>query len=447
LRGLAERCAAWQRIANQKAADFAGRNAMRRWFPALAFVAALLAAGLAQGQSLSQGAPEELGFSAERLGRLTQTLRQDVDEGGLPGAVVLIAREGKIAHFESLGAVNPQTKVPMSKDAIFRIYSMTKPVTSVAVMMLVEEGRIWLGDPIAKYLPEFKDVKVGVEKPGAYGKPTLDLVAVRRPITVQDLMRHTSGLTYGIFGDNLVKRAYRENGVRGDFDIDNEEFAKRISALPLMAQPGTLWEYSHSTDVLGRLIEVVSGKKLSEFFKERIFEPLGMKDTSFVVDAASHARIAEPYANDRAVGPVDVHDPRVAYKLEAGGAALSGTAIDYARFLQMLLDGGVFEGKRYLSPKTIGYMASDHLGAASRAGAYLPGEGYGFGLGFAVRERQGGSTVPGSVGDFSWGGAAGTYFWVDPKERMFVVFMIQSPKNRVRYITMLKNMVYAAMTR
>jgi CubicO group peptidase (beta-lactamase class C family) len=421
---------------------------MRRWLPALAFVAALVAAGLAQGQSLPQGTPEELGFSAERVARLTQTLRQDVGEGGLPGAVVLIAREGKIALFESLGAVDPQTKAPMSKDAIFRIYSMTKPVTSVAVMMLVEEGRIWLGDPIAKYLPEFKDVKVGVEKPGADGKPTLELVAARRPITVHDLMRHTSGLTYGIFGDNLVKRAYREGGLAGDFDIDNAEFVKRISAMPLMAQPGALWEYSHSTDVLGRLIEVVSGKKLSEFFKERIFDPLGMKDTSFVVDAVNHARIAEPYANDRAIVPgVNIHDPRVAYKSEAGGAGLSGTAIDYARFLQMLMDGGVFEGKRYLSPKTIEYMTTDHLGVASRAGAYAPGEGYGFGLGFAVRERPGGSSLPGGVGDYSWGGAAGTYFWVDPKEKMFVIYMMQSPKHRAHYRNVLKNMVYAAMTR
>ena len=421
---------------------------MRRWLPALAFVTALVAAGLAQGQSLPQGTPEELGFSAERLARLTQTLRQDVGEGGLPGAVVLIAREGKIAHFESLGAVDPQTKAPMSKDAIFRIYSMTKPVTSVAVMMLVEEGRIWLGDPIAKYLPEFKDVKVGVEKPGADGKPVLELTPARRPITVHDLMRHTSGLTYGIFGDNLVKRAYREGGLAGDFDMDNAEFVKRISALPLMAQPGALWEYSHSTDVLGRLIEVVSGKKLSEFFKERIFDPLGMKDTSFVVDAVNHAKIAEPYANDRAiVAAVNIHDPRVAYKSEAGGAGLSGTAIDYARFLQMLLDGGVFEDKRYLSPKTIEYMTSDHLSVANRAGAYAPGEGYGFGLGFAVRERQGGSSLPGGVGDYSWGGAAGTFFWVDPKERMFVVYMMQSPKHRAHYRNVVKNMVYAAMTR
>ena len=293
---------------------------MRRWLPALAFVVASVAAGLAQGQSLPQGTPEELGFSAERLARLTQTLRQDVGEGGLPGAVVLIAREGKIAHFESLGAVDPQTKAPMSKDAIFRIYSMTKPVTSVAVMMLVEEGRIWLGDPIAKYLPEFKDVKVGVEKPGADGKPVLELTPARRPITVHDLMRHTSGLTYGIFGDNLVKRAYREGGLGGDFDIDNAEFVRRISALPLMAQPGALWEYSHSTDVLGRLIEVVSGKKLSEFFKERIFDPLGMKDTSFVVDAVNHARIAEPYANDRAiVAAVNIHDPRVRLQVGSRG--------------------------------------------------------------------------------------------------------------------------------
>ena len=419
---------------------------MRRWLSVLALLGALGSAAF--GQSLPQATPEELGFSADRLARLTQTLRQDVGEGGLPGAVVLIAREGKIAYFEQVGALDPQAKTQMNKDAIFRIYSMTKPVTSVAVMMLVEEGRLWLGDPIAKYLPEFKDMKVGVEKPGADGKPTLELVPARRPITVHDLMRHTSGLTYGIFGDNLVKRSYRENGLNGSLDIDNAEFVKRLAAQPLMAQPGALWEYSHSTDVLGRLVEVISGKKLSVFFKERIFDPLGMKDTSFVVDPANHARIAEPYANDRVIVPqVDIHDPRVAYKSEAGGAGLSGTAIDYARFLQMLLNGGELEGKRYLSPKTIDYMTSDQLNAASRAGGYAPGEGYGFGLGFAVRERAGGSSLPGSVGDYSWGGAAGTYFWVDPKERMFVVYMMQSPKHRAHYRNVLKNMIYAAMVR
>ena len=418
---------------------------MRRILSAFLVVIGLVAAGLAWAQSLPQVAPEQAGFSADRLARIKQTLRDDIESGALPGAVLLIVREGKIAYFESLGALDPQTKALMAKDSIFRIYSMTKPIVSVAAMMLVEEGRISLGDPVAKYLPEFKDVKAGVEKPGPDGKPTLELVPARRPITVQDLMRHTSGLTYGVFGDNLVKRAYRDAKIF-DGDPDNAEFSKRIAALPLMLQPGTRWEYSHATDILGRVIEVVSGKPLLLIAKERILDPLGMKDTSFYVsDTAKHSRIAEPFAKDRAIGiGAVVFDPRVPRKWESAGGGMMGTAIDYARFLQMLLDGGTFEGKRYLSPKTVAYMTSDHLGSIP---ASFNADGYGFGLGFSVRKQTGLSALPGTDADYNWGGAGGTYFWVDPKEKMFVVFMMQAPSKRVYYRNVLKNMVYGAMVR
>lgn len=418
---------------------------MKKLVAALFGVVALVAAGLASAQTLPQVAPEQAGFSTERLARIKQTLRDDIEAGALPGAVVLIAREGKIVYFESLGALDPQTKAPMAKDSIFRIYSMTKPIVSVAALMLVEEGRISLNDPIAKYLPEFKDVKVGVEKPGPDGKPALELVPARRPITVQDIMRHTSGLTYGVFGDNLVKRAYRDAKLF-DGDPDNAEFSKRIAALPLMLQPGTQWEYSHATDVLGRLIEVVSGKPLLQFVKERILDPLGMTDTSFyVTDAAKHSRIAEPFANDRAIGVGAVFfDPRVARKWESAGGGMMGTAIDYARFLQMLLDGGTFEGKRYLSPKTVAYMTSDHLGSIP---ASFNADGYGFGLGFAIRKQIGVSALPGNAGDYNWAGAGGTYFWVDPAEKMFVVLMIQAAKQRLYYRNLMRNMVYGAMIR
>ena len=418
---------------------------MKRILSAFVVVIGLVAAGLAWAQSLPQVAPEQAGFAAERLVRITQTLRDDIEAGALPGAVLLIAREGKIAYFENLGALDPQTKAPMAKDSIFRIYSLTKPIVSVVAMTLVEEGRISLGDPIAKYLPEFKDVKVGVEKPGPDGKPVLELMAARRPITVQDLMRHTSGLTYGVFGDNLVKRAYRDAKIF-DGDPDNAEFSKRIAALPLMLQPGVQWEYSHATDVLGRLIEVVSGKPLLQFVKERVLDPLGMKDTSFyVTDPSKHSRIAEPFANDRVIGVgAEFFDPRVPRKWESAGSGMMGTAIDYARFLQMLLDGGTFEGKRYVSPKTIAYMTSDHLGAIP---ASFAADGYGFGLGFAVRKQTGISTLPGNAGDYNWAGAGGTYFWVDPAEKMFVVFMIQAPRQRLYYRNLMRNMVYGAMTR
>lgn len=418
---------------------------MKKLVAALFGVVALVVAGLASGQTLPQVAPEQAGFSTERLARIKQTLRDDIEAGALPGAVVLIAREGKIVYFESLGALDPQTKAPMAKDSIFRIYSMTKPIVSVAALMLVEEGRISLNDPIAKYLPEFKDVKAGVEKPAPDGKPTLELAPARRPITVQDLMRHTSGLTYGVFGDNLVKRAYRDAKLF-DGDPDNAEFSKRVAALPLMLQPGTQWEYSHATDVLGRLVEAVSGKPLLQFVKERILDPLGMTDTSFyVTDAAKHSRIAEPFANDRVIGVgAEFFDPRVPRKWESAGGGMMGTAIDYARFLQMLLDGGTFEGKRYLSPKTVAYMTSDHLGSIP---ASFAADGYGFGLGFAVRKQTGVSALPGSAADYNWGGAGGTYFWVDPAEKMFVVLMIQAPKQRIYYRNLMRNMVYGAMIR
>ena len=422
---------------------------MRNYAPSLAFAAGLFALGAASAQSLPTASPESVGLSSERLDRISRTFREDVAKGTLPGAVLLIARDGKIAYHEAFGALNPQTKAPMGKDAIFRIYSMTKPFTSVAAMTLVEDGKIALADPIAKYIPSFKDVKVGVEEPAENGKPALRLTAPRRPPTVHDLLRHTAGLTYGVFGDGLVKAAYRDAKLF-DGDPDNAEFSERIAKLPLMFQPGGTWEYSHATDILGRVVEVASGKSLHAFMKERLFDPLGMPDTAFYVpDAAKHGRIAEPFENDRQIGAGAVmFDPRETRKWESGGGGALGTSTDYARFLQMLLDGGTLDGKRYLGPKTVAYMTSDHLGDRIAPGpTYLPGEGYGFGLGFAVRRQTGVSPVPGTTGDYNWGGAGGTYMWVDPKERLFVVFMMQSPKQRVYYRSILKDMVYAAIER
>jgi CubicO group peptidase (beta-lactamase class C family) len=423
---------------------------LRKMFAAgLVASLALLAAPLpAAAQSLTQGSPEQLGFSSERLARITKTLREDITKGMLPGAILLIVRNGKIAHFEVVGALDPQTEAPMTKDAIFRIYSMTKPITSVAAMMLVEDGKLALTDPVAKYIPEFKDTKVAVEEPGAEGKPVVNLVPAR-PMRVYDLIRHTSGLTYGVFGDNAVKRAYRESElIKGDFD--NAEFVSRIAKLPLMFQPGTAWEYSHATDVLGRVVEVAAGKSLSAFMKERILDPLGMTDTSFyVTDTSKHARIAEPFKDDRTIGTDAVFfDPREPKRYESGGGGMVGTVMDYARFLQMLLDDGRAGDKQLLGPKTIAMMTSDHLGPGVNTGAaYLPGDGYGFGLGFSVRKENGLSPLPGTAGDYAWGGAGGTAFWVDPKENMFVVYMMQAPKNRVHYRVLLRDMIYAAMTK
>jgi CubicO group peptidase (beta-lactamase class C family) len=423
---------------------------LRKLFAAalIASLALIAAASPTTAQSLAQGSPEELGFSSERLGRITTILREDAAKGMLPGAILLIARNGKIVHFETVGALDPQTEAPMTKDAIFRIYSMTKPLTSVAAMMLVEDGKLALTDPVAKHIPEFKDTRVAIEEPNEEGQPLVTL-APARPMQVYDLIRHTSGLTYGVFGDNAVKRAYRESGlIKGDFD--NAEFVSRIAKLPLMFQPGTAWEYSHATDVLGRVIEVASGKSLYQFLKERILDPLGMNDTSFyVTDASKHPRIAEPFTNDRTIGTDAVFfDPREARKYESGGGGMVGTAIDYARFLQMLLDGGRAGDKQLLGPKTVAMMTANHLGpTVNTASAYLPGDGYGFGLGFSVRKETGLSPLPGTAGDYAWGGAGGTAFWVDPKENMFVVFMMQAPKNRTYYRVLLRDMIYAAMTK
>jgi CubicO group peptidase (beta-lactamase class C family) len=416
-----------------------------------AFLAALLwlfTLAAAEAQSLPSAKPEQVGLSSDRLNRITATLKADVEKGVIPGAVVLVARHGKVALFDAVGVRDPATKAPMTKDAIFRIYSMSKPITSVAAMVLFEEGKFSLGEPVSKYIPQLGGLKVGVEKPDPNGgKPTLDLVPAKRDMTIQDLFRHTSGLTYGFFGNTVVKKMYVDTKVWNDYP-SNAELVNRLAKLPLAAQPGAVWDYSHSTDVLGRLIEVISRQSLYEFERERVLGPLGMKDTSFyVTDKSKQERIAEPFPNDRNFGiDADFNDPRVAQSWESGGGGMVGTAMDYARFLQMLLNGGALDGKRILGPKTVAYMSADHLGGIDPGPLYLPGEGFGFGLGFAVRKEAGVSPFPGSVGEINWGGAAGTYFWVDPKEDMFVVFMVQSPKQRVRYRVVVKDMVYAAIT-
>ncbi len=406
-------------------------------------------ASVATAEGLPNAKPEEVGLSSERLGRLTQMLRTNIAAGEIPGAELLIARHGKIAYFESLGLLDPQAKTEMRKDAIFRIYSMSKPITTVAAMTLFEEAKFTLNEPVGKYVPALAKMQVATDnKPDPEADPQkLTLVPADRPISIQDLMRHTSGLTYGFFGETPVKKLYAAANLSNVAET-NAEFVNRIAKLPLSYQPGTTWDYSHSTDVLGRVVEVISGKSLYDFEQERILDPLGMKDTSFyVTDQTKQSRIAEPFENDRKIGNgTTVRDPRVSGAWESGGGGMVSTAIDYARFLQMLLDGGTLDGQRILGPKTIAYMTSDHLGSTVMPGPYyLPGPGYGFGLGFAVRRDPGVSPVNGSPGEYNWGGAGGTAFWVDPKEQMFVVFMMQSPSQRMRYRPLLRDMIYAAI--
>lgn len=422
---------------------------MRMRMAFLAILLCLSTVALAQAQSLPSAKPEQVGLSTERLNKVTAMLKADVEKGVIPGAILLVARHGKIAWFDTVGTRNPETKAPMTRDSIFRIYSMSKPITSVAAMVLFEDGKFNLSEPVSKYIPQLGGLKVGVEKSDADGKATLELVPAQRNMTIQDLFRHTSGLTYGFFGNTLVKKMYVDTKVWNDYP-SNAELVDRLAKLPLASQPGTVWDYSHSTDVLGRLVEVISGQSLYQFEKERLLDPLGMTSTSFyVTDRAKQDRIVEPFPNDRNFGiDADFNDPRVVQKWESGGGGMVSTAMDYARFLQMLLNGGSLDGKRVLGPKTVAYMTADHVGTSVAPGPlYLPGVGFGFGLGFAVRKDAGVSPLAGSVGEYNWGGAGGTYFWVDPKEEMFVVFMMQSPKWRVPYRAVLKDMIYAAVTR
>ena len=408
-----------------------------------------LAAPALQAQLLPIAKPEDVGLSAQRLTRISEWLKAEVAQNKIPGAVIMVVRGGKLAYLDAVGQRAPGSNAAMKTDDIFRIYSMTKPIVSVAAMMLVEEGRLLLEAPVARYIPAFANVKVGIEKTDAQGKKTLELVAPRRPMTVQDLLRHTSGLTYGFFGEGLVKKAYQDANISAGGDTTNAEFAERIAQMPLAYHPGSTWDYSNSTDVLGRVVEVASGQTLYQHLKARLLDPLGMPDTSFYVpEPARQARIAEPFADDRVIGVnAVVNDPRVVQKMESGGGGMVSTAHDYARFLMMLRNGGQLDGKRYLSPRTVEFMTANHLDAnVVRTPLYLPGAGYGFGLGFAVRSSAGEVASIGAAGEYNWGGAGGTAMWVDPASDLFVVFMMQSPKQRVLYRPLLRNMVYGALT-
>jgi CubicO group peptidase (beta-lactamase class C family) len=395
-------------------------------------------------------APVAATFSRAGLERVGDYIKNEIATGKIPGAILLIQQQGKPVYFESFGVRDVTTGLPMTADSIFRLYSMSKPITSVAAMMLVEDGKLGLADPVAKYIPAFADVKVGVETSDPAGKPGLALEPVNRPITIEDLMRHTSGLTYGFYGDSLVRKLYaRENLFDGD--EDNAEFVERIAKLPLAEQPGTLWDYGHSTDVLGRVVEVISGKSLLQFEKERLLDPLGMTETAFhVADAANWPRIAEPMPEDRSLSPVaGIRDPRSPRRWESGGAGMVGTIGDYARFAQMLLNGGTLEGRRYLRPETIALMTSDHIGTETniaRDSFYFPGATSGYGLGFAVR-----TAVPANtswpLGEYRWDGAAGTFFFIDPKDDMFVICMVQTPSQRGRIQLALKTLIYQALDR
>src|ERR1700688_2027153 len=351
---------------------------------AAAAVALLLA--FAAGWPNAGGAEPQSGvtasFSREKLARVGGYIRNEIATGKIPGAIMLIQQHGQPVYFENFGVRDTATQLPMTADTIFRLYSMSKPITSVAAMMLVEDGKLRLDDPVSKYIPAFANAKVGLEKPGENGRPALALEPLNRPITIEDLLRHTSGLTYGFYGDSEVRRLYAQADLFNS-DMTNAEFAERIAKLPLEEQPGTLWDYGHSADVLGRVIEVISGQSLFQFEKQRLLDPLGMTETAFyVADATKRSLIAEPMPEDRAISPVTVvTDPMMLRRWESGGGGMVGTIGDYARFAQMLLNGGTMGGKRYLKSETIALMTSDHIGPETkiaRDSLYYPGANSGF---------------------------------------------------------------------
>jgi len=381
--------------------------------------------------------PEQLGFDADRLERVTNAFQGYVDEGRLPGAVLLIARDGKVGYLQAFGYQDREKKIAMRPDSVFRIASMTKPIVSVAAMMLVEEGKLDLAAPVSQYLPEFKDIKVGVEKPDTNtGKAELVLEPQKRPMTVQDLMRHTAGLVYGQFGDAWIHKEYRAQNMM-DWGQSLPEMITKLSRLPLAHQPGEVWEYSMATDVLGRVVEVVSGTTLDAFIEERITKPLNMTSTAFWVRSIDQDRVAEPQVDPTTGKRPPMPNLTAKPRWLSGGAGLVSTAADYLSFTNMLLNGGTGPDARLLSSATVRLMTADSLppglGYSERALTSMadlaptPAAGQGFGLGFAVRTAAGRNPLPGSVGTYYWTAAFGPTFWVDPTERLIGIMMIQVP--------------------
>ena len=379
--------------------------------------------------------PADIGLHPDRAQRLLDVLQERVDRQHIPGAVVLVARQGRIGLFDALGQQDPASGTPMRADSIFRIYSMTKPLVSVAVMMLVERGRLLLTDPVSRWLPEYAHQQVWTPQ---------GLVPVRQTATVQDLLRHTAGQTYEFLGDSPVQRQYAAVNI-GSRQRSNAGFSQTLAALPLQFQPGCVWAYSRATDVLGRLVEVVSSQTLGALLQREIFEPLGMVDTGFALPPAQQHRIVEPFAHDPDGGvPMQLFDPREVPAMESGGGGLMSTALDYARFLQCLRNGGELNGQRLLSRHTLDFMTADHLGHIPIDGTLLP-PGHGFGLGFAVRRAAGESPVPGSVGTYHWSGIGGTSFFVDPAQDLYALLLTQAPNQRDHYRQLFRYLVYAAL--
>lgn len=425
----------------------------------------LALAATAQAQ-LPRSKPEAVGLSSQRLERIARALQGDVDAGQIPGAVIAIGRKGKLAYFKAFGYRDKDANLPMTTDTLFDLASMTKPMVSVGALILYEQGRLFLNDPVSKYYPPLgkmpvavlrKDPTTGKEEAvmrvdAATGQSVIETVPAVRQVTIQDLMRHTSGLTYGVMGDTAVHKLYPPHGNAAASSMTADEFIDRLATLPLLYQPGSAWEYGLSTEVLGLIVENVTKEKLGEYLEQNLFQPLGMVDSGFLVSAEQAKRYAKPLATDPVTGkPQSIPDLTKPLKFECGGGCAASTAGDYIRFAQMLLNGGKLGTTRILSRKTVEYMTADHLGPGienplNPLGSDPEDAGYGFGLGVAVRRHTGIASSVGSTGDYYWPGAFGTQFWIDPKEQLVVVFMMAVRGPRVlQYRQLIRTLVLQAI--
>jgi CubicO group peptidase (beta-lactamase class C family) len=396
---------------------------------------------------LPRAKPEEVGISSERLARIGEALKADIAAGRIPGAVIAIARHGKLVALDAYGWRDKAAGVAMTTDTIFNIASMTKPMTTVGALMLYERGQLLIGDPLSKYFPKFADMRVAARD--ANGEPTAETVAADRQITIQDLMRHTSGLIYGGRGNTLVHKMYPASSADGS--RDGASFLDKLASLPLLYQPATVWDYGFGLDVLGLTIEQISGQTLGQYLKANLFTPLGMTDTSFSISADQAARYAKPLPIDPDTGKPQARSPELTQplKFECGGGCAASTAPDYLRFAMMLMNSGQNGEARLLGPRTVSYMLSDQLGPHIKnliGNADPTRADYGFGLGLAVRTTPGIVKMMGSVGQFSWPGASGTDWWVDPKEELAVVYMSAAPGPlRWHYRQKINALVYQAI--
>ncbi len=402
--------------------------------------------------ALPPARPEAVGMSSARLARIRPALEQEMAAGRFPGGVVAIARRGRLVHLEAVGWRDPVAKVAMQADDLFAIASMTKPVCGVAALSLIEEGRVLVNDPVGVHVPPLMDMKVAKHTPAMLsGEGPLELEPQRRPMTVQDAMRHTTGFVYGGggFGATAVHKAHPGSSLNVAREHDAESLAAALGATPLLHHPGEHWEYGFSTDVLGLVVGAASGQSLGTVMRERIFAPLGMTQTGYVLPEGGAERFAKPLPVCPVTGAAQsVHAPVQPPRLEVGGAGLVSTASDYLRFAEMLRAGGTFQGRRVLSPATVRWMASDHMqGIAGGPDAIDPGlSGYGFGLTVAVRRNAGGSAFMGAPGAFGWSGVFGTFFWVDPVEELAVVLMSHVPGElRRRYRVIVNMLTYQAI--